>query len=109
MEELFDKELRGMVRFTDTTQQATPKTEEKKAVQKPKDKPINAQWEPVKGDPNFMDRMKACAKWCVLFGGLSMLFFYWQQTGQMEASAAVPSMCVCTLMAGVGIGRNWWR
>lgn len=119
MEELFDKELQGMVRFTDATQQDTPKPEKKKAaekkvrqektVQQPKDEPTNVQWEPVKGDPNFMDRLKACAKWVALFGGLSILIFYWQQTGQMEASAAVPSMCVCALMAGVGVGRNWWK
>lgn len=123
MEELFDKELQGMVKFTDATQQATPKTEEKKAVeknarqekavQKAKDKPVDAKWEHipeiVKGDRNWLDRLKACAKWVALFGGLSMLFFYWQQTGQMDTSAAVPSMCVCTLLAGVGVGRNWWK
>lgn len=53
MEELFDKELQGMVKFTDATK---------------------------------------------------------QQTGQMQASAAVPSMCACALLAGVGVGKHWkWR
>lgn len=70
------------------------------------EKPVTASWEPVKPDPNWLDNLKACAKHVVLFGGLSILFFYWQQTGQMESSAAVPSMCACTALAGLGVGRN---
>lgn len=62
-------------------------------------------WNPVKPDPNWLDRLKDCTKWLAVFGGLCMLFFYWQQTGQMEASAAVPSMCACCALAGVSIGK----
>lgn len=70
-------------------------------------KPVKkAQWFPVKSEPDFYDRLKACAKSALLFGGLSLLFFYWQQTGQMEASAAMPSICACTCLAGLGVGRN---
>lgn len=103
-------------------QKATTGTEKKitanttraqKTVQKPKDKPANenktvedAKWEPVKPAPNWLDNLKACAKWTAGFGGLCLLLFYWQQTGQMEPSAAVPSMCVCTALAGFGIGKN---
>ena len=80
-----------------------------KAVKAPaiesKDAP-DAQWFPVKSEPDFYDRLKACAKSALLFGGLSLLFFYWQQTGQMEASAAMPSICACTCLAGLGVGRN---
>lgn len=65
-----------------------------------------AQWNPPKPDPNWFDRLKACVKWTAVFGGLCMLFFYWQQTGQMEASAAVPSMCACCALAGASIGKN---
>lgn len=125
MEELFDKELRGMVKFTDATQQQAAATQQQKAAGKPAAAMKNVQqqkkptqrpeamdggWEPVKGEPTYIERLKACVKWCALFGGLSVLLFYWQQTGQMEASAAVPSMCACTLLAGVGIGKNWkWK
>ena len=122
-EELFDEELQGMVRFTDATQQDAPKTEKKKtveknvrlekAMQKPKDEAVNAKWEPVfefpKKDPDLIDKLKACAKCAFVCGGLNMLLLYWQQTGQMASSAAVPSMCVCMLICGIGIGRNWWR
>ena len=70
------------------------------------EKPVKAQWEPVKPDPNWLDNLKACAKWTAIFGGLCVLFFDWQQTGQMAASAAVPSMCACCLLAGLSIGMN---
>lgn len=66
----------------------------------------DAKWNPVKPDPNWLDNLKNCAKWTALFGGLCLLVFYWQQTGQMEASAAVPSMCVCCGLAGLSIGKN---
>lgn len=63
-------------------------------------------WEPVKPDPNWTDNMKSCAKSVLLFGGLSFLVFYWQQAGLMDSSVAVPTMCICTALAGIGVGRN---
>lgn len=65
-----------------------------------------ALWEPVKPDPNWMDRLRACVKWTSIFGGLGLLFFYWQQTGLMDPAAALPSMIVCALMGGLSIGVN---
>lgn len=65
-----------------------------------------AQWKPVKPDPNWLDRLQACAKWAGLFGGLCLLFFYWQQTGLMDPAAALPSMIVCAALAGLSVGRN---
>ena len=84
-------------------------TEHKKVAQNRMDNAKEAQWEPAKPDPNWLDKLKECAKWAIGFGGLSLLLFYWQQTGQMEASAAVPSMCVCTALAGWGVGKNAMR
>lgn len=85
----------------------------KNTAQKPGNKSTNAakvveeaKWEPAKPAPNGLDNLKACAMWAVGFGSLCLLFFYWQQTGQMEPSAAVPSMCVCTALAGWGVGKN---
>jgi hypothetical protein len=127
MEELFDKELQGMVKFTDATQQQATATQQRapaaskkesatknvpiqeKAAQRT-EKQIEEQWQPVKCELSAMERLKACVKWVALFGGLNVLLFYWQQTGQMQSSAAVPSMCVCALLAGVGIGKHWkWK
>ena len=67
---------------------------------------VDASWFPIKPAPDFMDKLKATVLWVAGFGALCMLFFYWQQTGQMASSAAVPSMCVCTALAGFGIGKN---
>ena len=71
-----------------------------------KDKPIATQWEPVKPDPNWLDRLKGCVKWAALFSGLCGLIFYWQQTGLMDPAAAMPSMLTCMLLTGVSIGKN---
>lgn len=91
-----------------TTKQNPAKAVKAPAIE-PKVEPTpvkDAQWKPVKPDPNDMDRLKASAKSAMLFGGLCLLVFYWQQTGQMAVSASLPSMLVCTALAGLGIGRN---
>lgn len=116
------KQVMG-ARFHDETTEAPQKpkeirkpsntTQPEKAAQNPARKPTteaeafdDATWQPVKPDPNWLDNLKACVKWLVLFGGLCALFFYWQQTGQMADSAAVPSMCVCCALAGLSVGKN---
>ena len=81
---------------------------EKKMAQKPTEKPMDAEYEPVK---TWYDAKTVnMVKWVVIFMGLEYLFFYWQQTGQMEESASMPSMIVCALLAGISVGKNWkWR
>lgn len=73
-------------------------------TQKPNEKPVEAQWEPVK-ERNWMDNLKDCGKWVIGFGGLSLLLFYWEMAGLMAESVAVPCMCLCTALAGVGVGK----
>lgn len=63
-------------------------------------------WQPVKPAPDEVTRVVNAAKWSVLFGGLCLLFFYWQQTDLMAPAAAVPSMLTCMLCAGVSVGKN---
>lgn len=119
-DELFDDELCGLVKFTDETVKPTQpaKTEkktankepvkEKKTAQKPNKKPMDAEYEPVKTwyDENTVNMVK----WVLVFVALEYLFFYWQQTGQMQSTAAMPSMIVCALLAGISVGKNWkWR
>jgi hypothetical protein len=84
---------------------STNTTKAEKKAQKPTGDAVDASWAPVK-NPNWMDNLKSCAKWTVGFGGLCILFFYWQQTGQMELSAALPCMLSCTALAGFGAGRT---
>lgn len=116
-DELFDDELCGMVKFTDATaelsqavkaeknQNDKEHVKKKKTAQKPTNKPMDAEYEPVKTwyDPKTVNLVK----WAVIFIGLEYLVFYWQQTGQMQSSAAVPSMIVCALLAGISVGKNW--
>lgn len=119
-DELFEEELCGMVKFTDATVKPTQPVKaekktvgkepakEKKTSQKPADKPVDAEYEPVK---TWYDlKTVNLVKWAVIFIGLEYLVFYWMQTGQMQESAAMPSMIVCALLAGISVGKNWkWR
>lgn len=66
---------------------------------------MDGSWQPVKPDPNAMDKLKGCAKWLSLFGFLTCLVFYWEQAGLMASSIAVPTMCVCTALGGWGLGK----
>lgn len=120
-DELFDDELCRLVKFTDATvkptqpvkaeKKTTNKEEpvkEKKIAQKAASKPMDAEYEPVK--TWYDEKAVNMVKWVVIFIGLEYLVFYWQQTGQMQSSAAVPSMIVCALLAGISVGKNWkWR
>lgn len=116
-EEIFDEELCGMVKFEDETKEKPSDendvaTENHKAETKPKkkrNKPIDAEYEPVANSWLDAPRIK-CAKWFAFFAGIEYVVFYWLQTGQMELSAAMPSMIACALLAGLSVGKNWkWR
>ena len=72
-------------------------------AQNRKEKAADVQWESTKAI-TAMDKLMGCAKWAVLFGGLNGLLFYWQQAGLLASEAAVPSMVVCALLAGLSIG-----
>ena len=119
-DELFDDELCGLVKFTDETTKAQKPVEagkksvskepvkEKKTAQESTSKPMDTEYQPVKTwyDPKTVNLVK----WVAIFIGLEYLFFYWQQTGQMQSTAAIPSMIVCALLAGISVGKNWkWR
>lgn len=111
-----DAGLKGISgsRFHDETEPVTAEakkvskdtTATAKVAQKPTRKPVGNLWEPPKPDPNWLDKLRGCVKWAGLFGGLSLLVFYWQQAGLMASSIAVPTMCVCTALAGWGVGKN---
>ena len=108
----FFEELQSLgVNFTDETVPAQMPVMESKprpqAAEKLKGAPAKIEGTAIpKYAPNFFDRLRDCTKWAVTFGALTMLFFYWQETGLMDPVAAVPSMCVCTCLAGFGVGKN---
>ena len=119
-DELFDDALCSMVKFTDTTTAAQKPTEsqkkaesklhveEKKMAQNQTSGPVDAEYEPVK---TWYDKKTVnMVKWATVFIGLEYLVFYWMQTGKMQESAAMPSMIVCAILAGISVGKNWkWR
>lgn len=119
-DELFDDALCSMVKFTDSTVKAQKTVEsekkpeiklhgkEKKDAQKPTSEPVDAEYEPVK--TWYGKKAFNMVKWAAVFIGLEYLVFYWMQTGKMQESAAMPSMLVCALLAGISVGKNWkWR
>lgn len=66
----------------------------------------DAEWEPAPHEATQMEKIKACAKDALIFGGLSLLFFYFQQSGQMAVSASMPCICACCVLMGLGVGKN---
>ena len=116
-DELFEDELCGMVKFTDATvkQQNTVETkkksestlhvEENKTAYRQTSEPVEAEYKPVK--TWYDEKAVNLVKWASIFIGLEYLIFYWQQTGKMDKSAAMPSMLVCALLAGISVGKNW--
>lgn len=64
----------------------------------------DAQWMPTK-QRNWMDDLSDCMKTTLLFGGLNVLIWYWEIAGLMDESIALPSMLVCAVLAGLGIGK----
>ena len=118
-DELFDDELCGMVKFTDATVKAQKtvesgkktasklQTKENKMAHKETSEPVDAEYDQVK--TWYDEKVVNCVKWFLIFAGLEYLVFYWMQTGQMQESAAMPSMIVCALLAGLSVGKNWKR
>lgn len=98
-EELFDDELQQLMgdQYTDLTQKPAEAAEDDEAVP--------AVWEVIRDHAQTWDVL-GLAKWALTFGGLFGLILYWQVTGLMDPVAAGPCMCVCTALAGYGVGKN---
>ena len=107
-DDLLDEELMNMpgLRVSDMT-----KGEEKPNVEKPiakkERKVMDADYKVVKENNGWKNKLKKSVKGALLFGGLGVLFFYWQQTGQMLQSASFPSIIVCALLTGFWIGKGF--
>ena len=102
-----DQELAEMMgdKFIDeTTPVAEVKVAAESAPKKATQKPMDAQWEPVK-QRTFMDDLKDITKSTAIFGCLNMLIWNWQMAGLMDESVAQPCMWVCFGLAGIGIGK----
>lgn len=75
---------------------------------KPKEeKPVDTQWEPTKPAPNQMDKLKSSVKDMSLYVVLSMILFWWQQSGRLEETTAWYALLFCVGMVFFTIGRAW--
>jgi hypothetical protein len=101
-----DLELQNMMgeKFEDMSKANYNTANQKNTAEKPTKKAKDAEWHPIK-ERNWMDDLTDCTKSAVLFGGLSMLVWYWEISGLMDESIALPCMLVCAVLAGLGIGK----
>lgn len=100
MGDQFIDETVTLAEMPEPAEECTDIPKPKKTVQKPTD----AQWMPTK-QRTFMDDLKDCTKTTLIFGGLNVLIWYWEIAGLMDESVALPSMLVCAVLAGFGIGK----
>lgn len=105
-DDLLDEGLQavmGKERCQDVTgsRHTAPAPEERRKQKR--EETMDASWAPVK-TVTYLDKIRDCAKYGLLFAGVSGLLFYWQQAGLLASSAAVPSLIVCALGAGLTIG-----
>ena len=117
-DDLFDEELCELLKFTGETTKAQKPVEaekksvckepvkEKKMAQKPAGKPMNEEYEPVNESWLCSPAVKAISEF-LFFAGIEYVVFYWLQSGQMELSAAMPSMIACAFLAGLSLKKNW--
>lgn len=85
-----------------------PKKQSKPNKERTKEeKTVDAQWEPEKPTPNYMDKLKTSAKDMSLYVVLSMILFWWQQSGRLDETTAWYSLLFCVGMVFFTIGRAW--
>lgn len=115
MDEIFDRNLAGMVNFTDETVPAEMPVIERKAKeaqhapQKEAPKQEETEEAPFQFTPreqDVMDRLAKMAKWVMVCGGISMLLWWFQTNGMMALEASYPCTIVCAILAGYGVGAN---
>ena len=130
MENVFDDELIGMVNYTDETVPAEMPVMECKAKEVPQKceemKPERAiPQSPAATAPfaqgslngyngqrkqrDIMDRLKSCATWGMICGGIAMLMWWFEVNGLMAMEAAYPCILGCAAVGSFGIGANFHK
>jgi hypothetical protein len=72
-----------------------------------KEKPVQEQWKPEKPAPDFMDKLESTAKDICLWAVLSLVLFWWQQTGRIEVTTSWYALLMCVGMVFFSVGKNW--
>lgn len=117
-----DMELESIMggRFIDYTKEHTEKPLEKPVEapgQEKKCEPVKnvptkgkfaeSQWEPEKPEPNWLDRLRTTAKSTALYAIVSVVLFWWQQTGRIDYDTAWYALLLCVGMVFFSVGRVW--
>jgi hypothetical protein len=71
------------------------------------EKPVESPCEPVKPASDSMEKIKQMAKDVCKYAALSLILFWWQQTGRLEETTAWYSLLVCVGMVFFSVGKNW--
>lgn len=94
--------------FTKPTRKPVATKESNPGKNTPKEeKPVNAHAEPVKPARDFMDKLKQTAKDVCKYAVLSLILFWWQQSGRLEETTAWYALLVCVGMVFFSVGKNW--
>lgn len=79
----------------------------KESKETPKEeKPVKTLWEPVKPTPNYMEKLKSIVKDTGMYAVLSMILFWWQQSGRLEETTAWYALLVCVGAMFFSVGKN---
>lgn len=97
-------------KFQDVSGIQKPVTRKMEQVpeKKPCHKVPDAQWEPVKGAPGYMNRLKAAACGVAKPAVLGLFFFWCQQCQKMDSTTAVCAMFACVAVAAFHMGRLFY-
>ena len=106
-DEIMDEELTGMVNYTDETVPAEMPCMDRKPEGKEKPAAVDAEHAsfPVR-KRGTMDRVKGCATWGLICGGISMLMGWSYVNDLMAMQAAYPCIVACGILGGFGVGKN---
>lgn len=112
----FDEGLEAIMgdRYKDDTKpiekpvaKAAPK-KKSAPVKKPHamDIPVESQWQPEKPAPDMMEKLKRITKDVFVFAFISLLLFWWKQTGRLEETTAWYSLIASMGMVFFSIGKH---
>lgn len=113
----FDEGLEAIMgdRFHDETKKPVEKPVAKPApvkkvqpVKKPHamDIPVESQWQPEKPAPDMMEKLKRIVKDVFLYAAISLILFWWKQTGRLEETTAWYAILVGVGMVFFSVGKH---
>ena len=110
--DMFDEELKEVMgdRYGGGETPTEMPVMEHKAAPQPapqKREPVDAKNVPYpKAERGFMERLRSCATWGGVCGGISMLMWWFEVNGLMAMEASYPCILGCAIIGAFGVGLN---